>query len=418
MSLDAESPRNPSTFHKFYQEHRPWSRSVLRRALADTGMDWEEHWNQAWAKFSRNYLDAAFTFRTSPEAYLRRILANQIIDALRQHARELSPLLLGEHDESLEDASTTGHGTLDLLDGHALAELSPADWQDPALAAAIAKLSPMQRSVIMFWAWRQPPPTDTEIGGEFGISTSAAKTHRSRALDRLRTMLDVAGWTPGCGRGDHMKHPSGPSDGELHARLNAFLQADAEAETADEDTIRDEVQQLTGHLPAKASDEPARAAGQHTTDHRRMSTGNRVRRGSLWSILEPVLLVIAGSSLAVSLVAARATTLISVVAAAVATATVLALVYVRTASHGWKTSQAHADLLIRQWEREDRRQVMTWERQDRLRDLAYAREDALRRALWERQDLELARARENALRREELEDFRRRWTWEREKPSP
>jgi hypothetical protein len=121
-----------------------------------------------------------------------RILANQVIDALRQHARELSPLLLGEHDESLEDPSTTGHGTLALLDGQALAELSPADWQDPALAAAIAKLSPMQRSVIMFWAWRQPPPTDTEIGGEFGISTSAAKTHRNRALDRLRTMLDFS----------------------------------------------------------------------------------------------------------------------------------------------------------------------------------------------------------------------------------
>ena len=211
-----------------------------------------------------------------------------------------------------------------------------------------------------------------------------------------------------------MNDTSGPSDGELHARLNAFLQADAESETADEDTIRDEVQQLTGHLPAKASDEPAHAAGERTTDHRRMSTGNRVRWGSLWLILEPVLLVIAGSSLAVSLMAARATTLTSVVAAAVATATVLALVYVRTASHGWTTSQARADLLIRQWEREDRLQVMTWERQDRLRDLAYAREDALRRALWERQDRELAYAREDALRRAESEDVFRHWTCERE----
>jgi hypothetical protein len=68
-----------------------------------------------------------------------------------------------------------------------------------------------------------------------------------------------------------MKHTSGPSDGELHARLNAFLQADAESETADEDTIRDEVQQLTGHLPAKASDEPAHR-DQRDADHRRMST--------------------------------------------------------------------------------------------------------------------------------------------------
>jgi len=115
-----------------------------------------------------------------------------------------------------------------------------------------------------------------------------------------------------------------------------------------------------------------------------------------------------------ALVAARATTLTSVVAAAVATATVLALVYVRTASHGSTTSQARADLLIREWEREDRRQVMTWERQDRLRDLAYAREDALRRALWERQDLELAYAPEDAVRRDELENARMHWTCERE----
>lgn len=192
MRRGADSPRNPGTFHEFYKEHRPWSRSLLRRALADTGIDWEGHWNQAWAKFSRNYLDAAFAFRASPEAYLRKVLANEVIDALRQHARELSPMLLGEHDESLEDAPASGRGTLDLLDGHALAELSPADWQDPALAAAIAKLSPMQRSVVMLWAWRQPPPTDTELGVEFGISTSAAKTHRRRALDRLRTMLDVS----------------------------------------------------------------------------------------------------------------------------------------------------------------------------------------------------------------------------------
>lgn len=186
-----ESLRNQTTFHEFYRQHRPWSRSLMRRALADTGIDWEECWNQAWAKFSQNYLDAAFIFKGRPDAYLRRILANQVIDAFRQHARETKPQLLGEQDESLKDISTIGRGVLDVLDGQALSELSPADWQDPALAAAIAKLSPMQRSVILFWAWRQPPPTDREIGGEFGISTSAAKTHRSRALDALRTMLDI-----------------------------------------------------------------------------------------------------------------------------------------------------------------------------------------------------------------------------------
>lgn len=147
-----ESHRNLSTFHEFYRQHRAWSRSLLRQALADTGADWEEHWNQAWAKFSRNYLDAAFTFKASPEAYFRRTLGNQVVDALRQHAREVPQLLLGEHDESLEDASTAGRNTLDLLDGYALGQLGLADWQDPILGAAIAELSPMQRAVIVFWA--------------------------------------------------------------------------------------------------------------------------------------------------------------------------------------------------------------------------------------------------------------------------
>jgi len=122
----------------------------------------------------------------------------QSITAAYQKASALAGIaaaaaaLLGEHDESLEDASTAGRNTLDLLDGYALGQLGLADWQDPILGAAIAELSPMQRAVIVFWAWRQPPPTDTEIGGEFGISTSAAKTHRSRALDRLRTMLEMS----------------------------------------------------------------------------------------------------------------------------------------------------------------------------------------------------------------------------------
>ena len=215
-----------------------------------------------------------------------------------------------------------------------------------------------------------------------------------------------------------MKYTSGPSDSELHARLNAFLQADAESETADEDTICDEVQQLTEHLPAKASDEPAHA-GRRSADRRQMTTSNRVRWGSSRSILEAILLVIVGSSLAVSLMAARATTLASVVADAVATATVLALVYVRTASHGWTTSQARADLLIRLWEREDRREALMLERQDR--ELAYAREDRREALMLERQDRELAYAREALmLEREDRErayareDALRHVTWEHE----
>jgi DNA-directed RNA polymerase specialized sigma24 family protein len=183
--------RSMADFYEFYRQHRPWSRSLMRRALTGTGSDWEDHWNQAWAKFSQNYLNPAFVFKVSPEAYLRRILANQVIDALRQWAREARPQLLSEQDEPLEDIPGAGRSVPDIADGQALAELSPADWQDPLLAAAITRLSPMQRAVILFWAWRQPPPADKEIGEEFGISPSSAKTHRSRALDALRGMLEI-----------------------------------------------------------------------------------------------------------------------------------------------------------------------------------------------------------------------------------
>jgi len=186
-----DSFRGMAAFYEFYRQHRPWSRSLMRRALAGTGSDWEEHWNQAWAKFSRSYLDPAFVFKAGPEAYLRRILANQAVDALRQWAREARPQPLSEQDEPLDDMPGGGRGAPGVADGQALAELSPADWQDPLLAAAIGRLSRMQRAVILFWAWRQPPPTDREIGEEFSISLSAAKTHRSRALDALRGMLDI-----------------------------------------------------------------------------------------------------------------------------------------------------------------------------------------------------------------------------------
>lgn len=223
---------------------------------------------------------------------------------------------------------------------------------------------------------------------------------------------------------------SGPSENELHARLNAFLQTDAAAETADEDTIRNEVQQLTGGLPARAPDERVHSDGQHSISQRRRNTTRQARWGSLWSILEALLLVTAGFSLAVSLVTPRGSTPVSVVASAVATVAVLALVYVRTAARGSTASRTREDrdyenlMRIRQWEREDRLQAMLWERQDKLRELAHAREDFLRHEQWKhahelreeefyRAEIIAEKKRREEERANEREDHFRRERWAR-----
>jgi hypothetical protein len=53
-----------------------------------------------------------------------------------------------------------------------------------------------------------------------------------------------------------MKPARGPSENELHARLNAFLQADAESETANDDTIRNEAQRLAAGIFAAGTHVP------------------------------------------------------------------------------------------------------------------------------------------------------------------
>jgi hypothetical protein len=63
-----------------------------------------------------------------------------------------------------------------------------------------------------------------------------------------------------------MKSASEPNDNELHARLNAFLQADAGSETADEGTIRGEVQRFVAGTFAEIPGEPVRDSWQRSTN--------------------------------------------------------------------------------------------------------------------------------------------------------
>ena len=96
-----------------------------------------------------------------------------------------------------------------------------------------------------------------------------------------------------------MNHMSGPSDDELHSRLHVLLQADAESETADEDTIRNEVEQLTASLPTGAASQSDRSGRE------------RARWDLPWRVIaEVALLLTTGLSLAVSIMEARGSTLV------------------------------------------------------------------------------------------------------------
>lgn len=181
-------------FDAFFQLHRSWSRALMKQIPDDTGIDWEVQWIDAWAKFHQNYCDPNFAFRANPKAYLRGCLVNEAKSALHIYLSNGEPMLLSMQDELLD------HVTWPWLDQATdLTQPQPdvtvsalANGHNSAVAAALSLLSPMQRAVIVFWSWREPPPTDKEIGEEFGISASAAKTHRRRALDNLRQALSAA----------------------------------------------------------------------------------------------------------------------------------------------------------------------------------------------------------------------------------
>jgi DNA-directed RNA polymerase specialized sigma24 family protein len=190
--MDSHCDRSP--FDEFFRRHRSWSRTLMKHILDGTSIDWEVQWIDAWSKFHQNYCDPNFVFRADPKAYLRGCLVNEAKSALHVYLSNGEPMLLSMQDELLDHVTwPLRNHAADLAqpDEPASAALTESSHAS-AVAAALSRLSPMQRAVIVFWSWREPPPTDREIGEEFGISTSSAKTHRRRALENLRRSLSAA----------------------------------------------------------------------------------------------------------------------------------------------------------------------------------------------------------------------------------
>ena len=64
-------------------------------------------------------------------------------------------------------------------------------WVEPGLSAALARLSPRQREVVVLvdaFEW-----THREVADLLGIRLSSVQTHLERGLARLRTALGVSG---------------------------------------------------------------------------------------------------------------------------------------------------------------------------------------------------------------------------------
>lgn len=104
--------------------------------------------------------------RGAEEAYCRRIIANARIDETRRPWRAERPGL-----ESLDPETRS---------------TDPTDR--PALMTALARLSPMQRKVVVLRHWWGLSVLET--AEELGITDGSVKSHSSRGLSRLQELLD------------------------------------------------------------------------------------------------------------------------------------------------------------------------------------------------------------------------------------
>lgn len=193
--------RDTESFSAYYRKAEASSKRMLRKLLSGTPADWQDIHDGVWCKFAEKYFDPAFEFRAGLDAYLNQCIFNAAMDYLRQYVTTEQPVEFDEQTLAPADPSQSViDQDVDRLDGSAgRADTidieydlkDPASWTNRDLANAVAALPRQQRAVILFWAWKEPPPTDSEIAEEFDIKRNTAKTHRTRGLTRLRRVLSV-----------------------------------------------------------------------------------------------------------------------------------------------------------------------------------------------------------------------------------
>ena len=117
-----------------------------------------------------------YTFKGSFEGWIRRIMVNTSIDAIRR--RKATGLVLGE-DKSFEDVVDEGEEYDVVDDEH---EFTVKDVQ-----SAMASLSTMYRAVFNLYVFDNM--THQEIAVKLGISVGTSKSNLAKARRNLRKIL-------------------------------------------------------------------------------------------------------------------------------------------------------------------------------------------------------------------------------------
>ena len=117
-----------------------------------------------------------YTFKGSFEGWIRRIMVNTSIDAIRR--RKATGLVLGE-EKSFEEVVHEGE-EYDVVDDEQ--EFTVKDVQ-----TAMASLSPMYRAVFNLYVFDNM--THQEIAVKLGISVGTSKSNLAKARRNLRMIL-------------------------------------------------------------------------------------------------------------------------------------------------------------------------------------------------------------------------------------
>ena len=154
--------------------HGRWA-AMVRLAYALTG-DQGHAEDVAQAAFARAYASWPRVRRTgNPEAYVRRIVVNENRNRFRK--RRVAERLT---DTPPEPGTGTGSGTADAT--------SQYDERS-ALMAALRRLGPRQRAVVVLRYWLGL--TEAEAAAELNCSVGTVKSQASRALATLRQSAEL-----------------------------------------------------------------------------------------------------------------------------------------------------------------------------------------------------------------------------------
>lgn len=130
------------------------------------------------ATLVKTYLAWPRACATDPEAYARRVLANQRIDTWRKHRREV----LVDPVDVPDAADATARASADPV-------ASAAADRDEVIRALLA-LTPRQRRVVVLR--HLVGLSDAEVAADLGVSVGTVKSTASRALAQLRARLLTA----------------------------------------------------------------------------------------------------------------------------------------------------------------------------------------------------------------------------------